>query len=218
MLGLTLSDSRVHDGRSEKPVALAMGAHSDDVEIGCGGTLAALVAANWSIHLLVLSAVGDRGDEARRSAAELLGPAASVVLHEIPDGRFPAFWGQVKEALEETAARVEPDLVLAPRKGDAHQDHDAVGSIVMTVFRSSLILHYEIPKWDGDLSRPNVYVPLEEHQLHRKVDLLKRHFVSQRRRAWFNDETFFGLARLRGMECRATYAEAFECHKSLLII
>ena len=220
MLALTLGLIQAHTVRSsDDRTVLAIGAHSDDVEIGCGGTLSTLVAAGWSVHLLVLSAVGERAREARRSAADLLGESASsLVIRDIPDGRFPAHWDQVKGALEETARSVQPALILAPRRGDAHQDHDTVAAIVPTVFRGNLTLHYEIPKWDGDMPRLNMYVPLEETQLQRKVELLQRHFVSQRGRGWFDHEIFFGLARLRGVECKSRYAEAFECNKSVLSI
>ena len=146
-------------------------------------------------------------------------PAADLVieLFDLPEGRFPAAWGGVKEILEGIARSCSPDVILAPSSDDAHQDHRIIGEIVPTVFRDQLYLEYEIPKWDGDLSRPSMYVPLSTETARRKVELLHKCFPSQRTRDWWDDEVFLGLARLRGMECRAPYAEAFTCRKSLII-
>ena len=122
----------------------------------------------------------------------------------------------MKDALEEVAQASTPDLILAPSADDAHQDHRTIGEIVPTVFRNELCLAYEIPKWDGDLGRPTVYFPLPAEIARRKVELLHKCFPSQRGRYWWDDEVFLGLARLRGVECRAPYAEAFSCAKSLI--
>ncbi len=133
----------------------------------------------------------------------------------MPEGRLPAAWAKVKDTLEEVASACSPDLVIAPSDHDAHQDHRTIGEIVPTVFRDALFLAYEIPKWDGDLGRPSVYVPLSADLARRKVELLHKCFPSQHSRDWWDDEVFLGLARLRGMECRAPYAEGFTCTKSV---
>jgi LmbE family N-acetylglucosaminyl deacetylase len=199
---------------------LAIGAHPDDIEIGAGGTLLTLAESQpgLEVRYLVLTGTPERQLEARRAAAAFLpGARLTVDLRELPEGRFPAIWGQVKEALEQTARDCSPDIVLAPGSQDAHQDHRTVAEIVPTVFRDQLYLAYEIPKWDGDLSRPSVYFPLTPDVARRKVELLHKSFPSQRSRDWWDDEVFLGLARLRGMECRATYAESFHCGKFTLL-
>ncbi len=168
-------------------------------------------------HYVVLTGTPERQLEARQAAEAFL-PAAElrVDLHELPEGRFPALWGRVKDTLETVAESCSPDVIVAPSCLDAHQDHRTIGEIVQTVFRDALYLAYEIPKWDGDLGRPSVYVPLTSELAHRKVELLHKCFPSQRGRDWWDDEVFLGLARLRGMECRAPYAEAFTCTKAVV--
>jgi len=155
--------------------------------------------------------------EARNAANSFL-PAAdlTVELFDLPEGRLPVAWDRVKETLEQVALSCLPDLILAPSRDDAHQDHRVIAEIVPTVFRDQLYLAYEIPKWDGDLGRPSMYFPLSADMAHRKVELLNKCFPSQRNHDWWDDEVFLGLARLRGMECRAPYAEAFTCTKSLI--
>lgn len=197
---------------------LAVGAHPDDIEIGCGGTLLALAASRQlTAHVVVLTGTAERQDEARQAAEAFL-PGASLHMHasEFPDGQLPAHWAAVKERLESLANLVQPDLILAPRSSDAHQDHRLLGQMVPTVWRDSLVLHYEIPKWDGDFGRLTHYVPLDEPTARRKVQLLDAHYPSQRGRDWWDEETFFGLMRLRGMECRSRYAEAFDLTKAVL--
>jgi LmbE family N-acetylglucosaminyl deacetylase len=189
---------------------LAIGAHPDDIEIGAGGTLLTLAESQpgLEVRYLVLTGTAERQLEARRAAAAFLpGASLTVDLRELPEGRFPAIWAEVKEVLEQTAQACSPDIVLAPGSQDAHQDHRTIAEIVPTVFRDQLCLAYEIPKWDGDLSRPSVYLPLTPEIARRKVELLHKSFPSQRSRDWWDDEVFLGLARLRGMECRANYAE-----------
>jgi len=198
---------------------LAIGAHPDDIEIGAGGTLLGLAASQPGLQAryVVLTGTPERQLEARAAAAAFL-PADGLIVEllGLPEGRLPAVWGQVKEALEAVARSGRPDLILAPGPGDAHQDHRTIAEIIPTVFRDQLCLHYEIPKWDGDLGRPAMYVPLSEQAARRKVELLHKCFPSQQRRDWWDDEVFLGLARLRGMECRAPYAEAFTCTKSVI--
>ena len=204
----------------DRPLSvLAIGAHPDDIEIGAGGTLLSLAESQQGLQAryVVLTGTPERQQEARNAAAAFL-PAAdlTVDLHDLPEGRFPAVWGRVKDALEEIAHTCTPDLIVAPSRDDAHQDHRIIGEIVPTVFRDRLFLAYEIPKWDGDLGRPGMYFPLPGAMARRKVELLHKCFPSQRHRDWWDDEVFLGLARLRGMECRAPYAEAFHCAKVLL--
>ena|SRR5437868_3542849 len=196
---------------------LAIGAHPDDIEIGAGGLLLGLAGRRPVVHYTVLTGTDERQQEARNAARAFLPDAdLTIALFDLPEGRFPAAWGSVKEILEDTARSCSPDIIIAPSPDDAHQDHRTIGELVPTVFRDQLYLAYEIPKWDGDLSRPSVYVPLSAETARRKVELLHKCYPSQRNRDWWDDEVFLGLARLRGMECRARYAEAFHCTKSVL--
>ena len=201
---------------------LCLGAHSDDIEIGAGGTLLGWVASGVRLEVdwCVLSAPGPRAAEARASAAAFLpgAAAARIELAQFDDGLFPYQGDEIKAWLEDVRARVEPDVVLTHRGSDAHQDHREVCELTWNLFRDHLILEYEIPKWDGDLGRPNLYVPLTAAALERKIELLHAHFGTQRSKQWFDAETFRGLARLRGMECRAPerYAEAFVVRKARL--
>jgi len=195
---------------------LAVGAHADDIEIGCGGTLLALAARpDTALSAVVMTAVPQRRAEAR-AALPAYFPGADVDVLELPDGRLPAHWNDCKEALESVAAGLKPHLVLAPRTDDAHQDHRLVGTLARTVWRDALILHYEIPKWDGDTATPSHYVPLPEAVARRKVALLNECYPTQVGRDWWDDELFLGLMRIRGMECRSRYAEGFFASKVLL--
>lgn len=202
---------------------LALGAHPDDVEIGCGGTLLQL-ARRWPglpVTVVLLTGTEERLREAK-AACELFLPECTVTLtaHALPDGRLPAMWGSVKQRLEDVAAdlarRDGVDVVLAPRTDDAHQDHRLIGELAPTVWRDHLVLGYEIPKYDGDLGRPAVYVPMPQDVAHDKVRFLHKAYPSQVGRDWWDGETFLGLARIRGMECRARYAEAFTLSKAVL--
>ena len=199
---------------------LAIGAHPDDIEIGAGGTLLTLAASQPGLRVryVVLTGTAERHLEAESAARAFLpGADVAVELYSLPEGRIPAAWAEAKDALEAVAAAGSPDLVLAPSPQDAHQDHRTIGEIIPTVFRDQLYLGYEIPKWDGDLGRPSVYVPLTDQVAKHKVELLHKCYPSQRGRDWWDDEVFLGLARLRGMECRAPYAEAFSCTKSVIV-
>ncbi|MGD2131290.1 MAG: PIG-L deacetylase family protein [Maricaulaceae bacterium] len=201
---------------------LALGAHSDDIEIGAGGFILQLaeryaLEATW----VVAAAKGEREIEARASAADFLTDAASMRIEtaEFADSYFPSDLPAIKDWLIGVRNEVEkPDLVLTHRADDAHQDHRAISELTWNLFRDHLILEYEIPKWDGDLGRPNVYAPLTETQMARKSALLESHFGTQRSKDWFDEETFRSLARLRGMECRAPerYAEGFTARKLTL--
>jgi LmbE family N-acetylglucosaminyl deacetylase len=197
---------------------LVVGAHSDDIEIGAGGLLLSLAKSRPRVKYVVLTGTAERKEEARNAAHAFM-PAVdpAVEVFDLPEGRLPAVWGGVKEILESVARSYSPDLILAPSPDDAHQDHRIIGEIVSTVFRDQLFLSYEIPKWDGDIGHPSVYFPLSADVARRKVELLHECFPSQRSRDWWDDEVFLGLARLRGVECRAHYAEAFRCTKSVIM-
>ena len=199
---------------------LALGAHSDDIEIGAGGAILSWLAsgAEVSVDWCALSAPGERADDARASAMEFLAGAKQAEIHlgEFRDGYFPAERTAVKDWVEGLKRLEKPDVVLCHQRNDAHQDHRMVCELAWNTFRDHLILEYEIPKWDGDLGQPNIYVPHSEDVLAKKIALLHKHFGTQRSKAWFDDETFRGLARLRGVECRERYAEAFFARKLLL--
>jgi LmbE family N-acetylglucosaminyl deacetylase len=210
------------DTPQDRPLrVLAVGSHPDDIEIGAGGTLMQLAGSHSSLEVsyVVLTGTPERHREAHNAAAAFFPTTnVSIELHELPEGRLPAYWDDVKTILENVAQHVSPDAVFAPGGQDAHQDHRTVAEIVPTVFRDVVYLSYEIPKWDGDMWRPAIYVPLSVETTHRKVDLLNNCFPSQGYRHWWDKDVFVGLARLRGMECRATYAEAFGCAKAVISI
>lgn len=199
---------------------LGVGAHCDDLEIGAGGTLARLAAERpgSSVDFVVLTSTPERAAESRACLAALVAPIMPrIVVHDLPDTRLPWRADAVKDLLHELAC--EPyDLVLTHQRHDAHQDHRLLGELVPGSFRNHLIWHFEIPKWDGDLgtSRANLYQPLTAQDVQRKWECLDEHYVSQRGKDWWDAETFSALARLRGMECRAPYAEAFRVEKSVL--
>jgi LmbE family N-acetylglucosaminyl deacetylase len=209
-------------GAGERLSVLCLGAHSDDIEIGVGGTLLSWIAAGAKLDVVwcVLGAVGEREREARESARDFLQGAerAQVEALQFKDGYFPARSSEIKDWFEGLRTRVTPDVIFTHRRDDAHQDHREVSRLTWNTFRDHFILEYEIPKWDGDIGQPNMYVALPSAVMQRKIELLIAHFATQRSRHWFDDETFRGLARLRGMECRAPerYAEAFFARKVLL--
>lgn len=201
---------------------VCLGAHPDDIEIGAGGTILRLVAEGRirSVRWGVLSGSDDRAAEARRAADRFLDGVEDcrVSVDGYPDGRFPVAWGGIKETLEALAREGPADLVLAPRRDDWHQDHRLVGELAWTVFRDQLILEYEIPKWDGDLATPNVYVELPAWAVERKAQLIVESFPSQADRDWFAPQTFEALARLRGIEAHAPehFAEGFHGRKLVI--
>jgi LmbE family N-acetylglucosaminyl deacetylase len=200
---------------------LFLGAHADDIEIGAGGTALRLIREHPGLQArwVVFSAHGERAAEATAGAEAFLpGAVADVSVHEFRDGFLPTAFEPVKERLLDVARTFEPDLVLTHRRQDLHQDHRMIGEITWQVFRDHLILEYEVPKFDGDLSTPNLYVHLDVGEAHRKVDSLLSCFPSQRARAWFSEETFLGLLRLRGIESRAPdgYAEGFHGAKVVI--
>ena len=212
-------------GTSSAPLrVLCLGAHSDDIEIGCGGTLLQLarLRARVEFRWVVLCASGERAEEARRGARKFLGASAAnaVRLHEFRDGFFPAEFSAIKEAFERVAREFQPDIVFTHTREDRHQDHRVVSDLTWNTFRKQLILEYEIPKWDGDMGAPNFFIPVNRRHAHSKAKALLDVFGSQRSKDWFSAETFLGLMRLRGMECRAAegYAEAFRARKVILPI
>jgi LmbE family N-acetylglucosaminyl deacetylase len=198
---------------------VCLAAHPDDIEIAAGGTLLALAERGGvEGHWLTLTGSPERRSEAKAAARAFL-PDSQSSFHEFPDGRLPAHWNEVKDIVHDFAAAVpDVDLVLAPRTDDAHQDHRLLGTMAPTVWRDALVLHYEIPKWDGDLGRCNSYVPISTELGRRKVALLNEHYPSQRDRDWWDDETFLALMRIRGMECRSRYAEGFQASKAVLSV
>lgn len=205
-------------GLPDGPLSVVcIGAHPDDIEIGCGGTLLSLSARpDTSVAILVLTGTPQRAAEARAAAACFV-PRAQVQIADFADGRLPESWGAVKEVVHSFRdAHPQVDVVFAPRAADLHQDHALLGTMAPTVWRDSIVLSYEIPKWDGDPAAPNVYVPLTREQAERKIALLNQCFPSQHPHDWWDDEVFRGVMRLRGMESRSTYAEAFEVRKALL--
>ncbi|MFI6502182.1 PIG-L deacetylase family protein [Nonomuraea typhae] len=197
--------------RAERIVAL--GAHCDDLAIGAGATLLTLGARR--VDALVLSGGGTAREDEERAALKAFCPEADLhmTILDIPDGRLPSHWEKAKNALEELRAATDPDLILAPWAGDAHQDHRGLATLVPTAFRDHLTLGYEIAKWDGDMGRPNAYHPIPDTLAERKVDLLHQHYPSQVHRSWFDREAFLGLMRVRGIECNSRYAEAFHVNK-----
>lgn len=198
---------------------LVLGAHPDDIEIAVGGTLLTLAGRypGLDVRYVLMTGTPERQGEARLAAREFTpGAILRTDLHNLPDGRLPAVYGQVKEILEGVARSTRPDVILAPSRNDAHQDHRTVGELVPTAFRDQLVLSYEIPKWDGDMGQPNAYVPLTDETAQLKAELLTKCYPSQTGRDWWGEETFLSLARLRGMECRTRYAEAFTCAKMLI--
>jgi LmbE family N-acetylglucosaminyl deacetylase len=198
---------------------LAIGCHADDIEIGCGGSLLALTRAVPDVELtwVVLAASDEREREARASADAFLSATGggSVEIHGFRDAFLPYLGGEVKEVFVELGRRIAPQLVFTHTREDLHQDHRLACELTWNTFRDSLILEYEVPKWDGDLGRPNVYVPLPASVAEEKIDLLQRHFPTQVEKPWFDADTFRGLMRLRGVEANAEerFAEAFTCRK-----
>jgi LmbE family N-acetylglucosaminyl deacetylase len=195
---------------------VAIGAHPDDIEIGAGGLLLRL-PPDVRLHYVMCTGTAARQAEARAAARAFL-PAAHLTfaLHDLPDARLPAHWDAVKSLVTAAAGQFDADLVLAPSENDAHQDHRLLAELVPTAFRDTLVLQYEIPKWDGDLGPRTIYLPLTDALLRRKIELLHASYPSQKDRDWWDHEVFVGLARLRGVECRERYAEAFACRKAVI--
>ncbi len=201
---------------------LCLGAHSDDIEIGCGGTLLKMLAGRRSVavHWIVFSASESRAAEARASATRFLAGAADahVDVKAFRDGFFPYVGYDIKQSFEDLKKAFTPDLIFTHYRDDRHQDHRLLSDLTWNTFRDHLILEYEIPKYDGDLGSPNCFVHLDKATCQRKVDAIIDLFQTQQNKHWFTDDTFFSLLRLRGIESGAStgYAEAFFCRKAVL--
>ena len=217
MIRLTLGE-----GKSGPPRILCLGCHSDDIEIGCGGSILRLAQQHpqATFHWVVFSACGERAAEARRAALLFAGSALQdPVFKGFRDGFLPFEGAAVKDVFEkELKPAISPDLIFTHNRRDAHQDHRMIAELTWNTFRDHLILEYEIPKYDGDMGRPSLFVPLEADVCEKKVEYLMEAFPSQRAKRWFERDTFLSLMRLRGMECNAPsgYAEAFYCRKAVL--
>ena len=201
---------------------LCLGAHADDIEIGCGGTLLKLLAERpgVAVHWIVFSASQQRAAEAAASATAFLRNAETreIKILAFRDSFFPHTWLEIKEQFAELARRVSPELIFTHRREDAHQDHRTLAELTWCAFRDHAILEYEIPKYEGDLGAPNVYVQLDAEIAQRKLTTLVDSFPTQHEKPWFSRETFESLLRLRGLECNAPskMAEAFHCRKLCL--
>jgi LmbE family N-acetylglucosaminyl deacetylase len=208
--------------KSQPLSLLCIGAHADDIEIGAGGTILTWIARGVELHVhwCVLSAQGSRGREAIKGASMFLEGAKSrrVEIAEFRDGYFPCQRESIKNWFEDLKGRCNPDIILTHHIDDKHQDHRLAAELTYNTFRDHLVLGFEIPKWDGDLSRPNAYIALSEATMMQKIALTFEVFDTQRSKEWFDEGVFRGLARLRGMESRAPerYAEAFHASKFVL--
>lgn len=201
---------------------LCLGAHSDDIEIGCGGTMLKLLeeCPNTSVTWIVFSSQGERRAEAEKSALHFLQTVErrEIILKDFRDGFFPYRGEVIKEYFEQLKQQLSPTLIFTHYRHDLHQDHRLICELTWNTFRNHLILEYEIPKYDGDLGSPNIFVHLDEKTCEKKIDLLLRHFLTQGNKRWFTDETFRSMMRLRGVESQASgsYAEAFYGRKIVL--
>lgn len=212
----------LNGGQNGKLQILCLGCHSDDIEIGCGGAVLRLAEQfpECEFHWVVFSALGPRRAEAERAAELFVGPARrkNTLLKSFPDAFMPFVGAEVKSVFEELKQSVSPDLIFTHNRQDAHQDHRLIVELTWNTFRDHLILEYEIPKYDGDMGQPSVFVPLEMELCQKKVSNIMEAFVSQHSKRWFKPEMFLALMRLRGMECNAPsgYAEAFYCRKLVM--
>jgi LmbE family N-acetylglucosaminyl deacetylase len=205
---------------NQRPLnVLLLGAHSDDIEIGCGGTVLRLLREYPDIQVtwVVFSALGERGREARNSAEEFLQEVQNrkVHVHEFQDGYFPYRGAEIKDIFEQLKQTTMPDLIFTHTRQDLHQDHRLLCELTWNTWRDHFILEYEIPKYDGDLGTPNFYIHLDKELCDRKTDAIIRFFQTQGNKHWFTAETFIAILRIRGVECKSPggYAEAFYCRK-----
>jgi LmbE family N-acetylglucosaminyl deacetylase len=211
---------QVHLGSARR--ILCLGAHSDDIEIGIGGTLLKLAeqVTDLEICWVVFSAPGPRADEASRSANDFLGGVANkqVNIGSFRESYFPSEWPSIKDWFEQIKAKFDPDIVFTHYRDDRHQDHRVLSDLAWNTFRNHLILEYEILKYDGDLGTPNTFIPLSEQHCARKIELLLKHFKTQSTKHWFTSDTFEAMHRIRGIECASATgrAEAFYCRKLVL--
>jgi LmbE family N-acetylglucosaminyl deacetylase len=206
---------------SQRPLrVLCLGAHPDDIEIGCGGALLELAGKSQPLEIrwVVFSGGRTRSKEARASAGHWLGavPEKTIDLHDFRDGFFPDEWVGIKTVFEQLKESFEPDLLFSHFRDDLHQDHRIVNELTWNTFRNHCILEYEIPKYDGDLGVPNFYVPVSAETATAKAGALTEFFGSQQAKHWFSEELFLGLMRIRGMEAGSPsgYAEGFHARKT----
>ena len=201
---------------------LCLGAHADDLEIGCGGTILHLIRSHPGINCrwVIWSGDATRAAEARDAATKMLHGAgrADVAVQGFRDGFFPAQWSDIKAKFESLKSEGRPDLILTHHRADRHQDHRIIAELTWNTWRDDLILEYEIPKYEGDLHTPSLYVPLDRTTVDRKIEILMNGFASQRGKPWYDAETFLGLMRIRGVECGSPsgYAEGFHAAKAML--
>lgn len=203
--------------RGERPDVLFLGAHSDDIEIGCGGTILRIreQIPDARIHWVVFSAVDERRDELRASALRFLGEKGLERVHsfEFRDGFFPWEGERIKETFETLRGDLDPDLIFTHHLPDRHQDHRLVAELTWNTWRDHVVLEYEVPKYEGDLGQPNLYVPLGTEHAEGKIEILNVAYGTQLTKPWFDAETFRSLMRLRGVESRTRFAEAFHARK-----
>ena len=201
---------------------LCLGAHSDDIEIGCGGSILRLLSENskTEVHWIVFAANGERASEATTSAENFLAGAGrkKIVVKEFRDSFFPYIGGEIKQYFETIKQEIVPDLIFTHYRNDLHQDHRLLSELTWNTFRKHLILEYEVIKYDGDLGSPNFFIPLDEDTCRNKVDSIFKCFKTQGSRRWFTEDVFYSMMRIRGVECNAPekYAEAFYCRKMVL--
>lgn len=197
-----------------------VGAHCDDIAIGMGGTLLTLAEAEPGLRVraLVLSGGGTEreAEEVDALAAFCPGADVRVSVHDVPDGRAPAHWDRIKDLLKDFRGSCDPSVVFGPQRGDAHQDHRLLAELLPTEFRDHLVLGYEILKWETDTPRPNTFHPLTTEVAEEKARLLHKSYPSQTAHDWFDEGSFLGLSRLRGVQCRSIHAEAFVLEKASL--
>lgn len=208
---------------ADRPLRLlCLGAHADDIEIGAGGTILRVLREYTAVdvHWIVFSATPERRQEATASAEQFLSAAqrSTVQVHDFPDGFFPHHGAEIKRIFEEIKNTVDPDVILTHTRDDHHQDHRTLCELTWNTYRNHLVMEYEILKYDGDLGQPNMFVHLDEATCRRKCEILMEAFASQRDKHWFDEETFMGLARVRGVQAaaRGRYAEAFYCRKGVM--
>jgi len=201
---------------------LCLGAHSDDIEIGCGGAILRLLeeTPEAKVFWVILSSNEERAEEARASADEFLNNAAEkhILIKQFKDGYFPFIGGEIKDFFEELKKMVSPEIIFTHHRKDRHQDHQLICELTWNTFRNHLILEYEIPKYEGDLGAPNLYFELDERVAKQKITLLMNNFATQRNKPWFTRDVFLSIMRIRGMEvhARENFAEAFYCEKVVL--
>jgi LmbE family N-acetylglucosaminyl deacetylase len=200
---------------------LCLGAHSDDIEIGCGGAILKLIQQNPKLEFywVVFSGNAERAKEAKSSAERFLdgAAAAKIITLEFQDTLFPTQFAALKDAFTEIRSEFAPDVIFTQYRDDRHQDHRTLSDLTWNAFRNHAILEYEIPKFDGDLGQPNVFVDLPDEIAKRKIELLMDCFGTQRSKHWFSPDTFEGLMRLRGLESATRFAEGFHGRKLRLL-